>query len=978
MGDNNRHIKVIEQMEREKEILFKLTEATNISINLEDFFHKIHLIFKENFSAENFYVALYDEQTPQIRFPYFSDRFDDPPKNQKPGRGLTEHVIFTGQTLLLNSENLERMARKEDLVLHGKRATSWLGVPLKSSERTIGMFAVQKYYGERPVGEDQKKMFEMVARLIAMAIVRIEREDALARNEYKYRRMLNDSLVGIYIIQQGRLKFCNWKFAMIFGFDNPEQALEIKVRSMVAEESREKVLSELSLRESGDKMSSHYEFKAQKQDGTIFDVEVLGSRIEYMGAPAVQGTVVDITERKQMLDSLKASEAKFRNLVDQSPLSIEILDMEGNLVSANNAWEQMWGLNKQEEINRFNIFSHPAMRKSELLPYLKRVFKGERINLPILKFNPSNGQRGDLYIRTYYYPIKNSDGVPQNMVILQEDLTKMKRAEDAIKDIVAGGYSRSGGEFFRTMVKQLAKTLNADYTLIGELQNSHPESIATLAFFAEGKPCKNFRYSLRDTPCQNVVGQRLCSYPSGIVNLFPADRMLKKLGVEGYVGVPLFDSHDKPVGIIVAMFKQPLVEVGFSESVLQIFAARTAGEIERMHLDNRREKLEEQLRQSQKMEALGTLAGGIAHDFNNILSAIYGYTEMTLAALNHDSKEHSNLQQVIAASDRAREMVQQILTFSRKKERGQKPVLLGNIVNEVLKLLQSVLPSAIELKTDIVETSIPVLADPTEIHQIIMNMCTNAIHAMKNEAGTLTISLHKTKHPGGTAARLPKSRAGYLALKIQDTGVGIPQEIMHRIFDPYFTTKEKGQGTGLGLSVVHGIVLAHNGDIIVDSTPGLGTTFTIYLPALKVEKLPGLKLEGVIPGNQEWILFVDDEKTLTQLASQMFPKIGYKVVTCNSGQEALDVFSRNPSRFKLVISDDIMPKLSGIQLAKKLKNIRPDIPVLICTGFSKKINQPLSQIGIDGYILKPLTSNELSRAIDKLLHKKKTQTPPLE
>ena len=305
-------------------------------------------------------------------------------------------------------------------------------------------------------------------------------------------------------------------------------------------------------------------------------------------------------------------------------------------------------------------------------------------------------------------------------------------------------------------------------------------------------------------------------------------------------------------------------------------------------------------------------------------------------------------------------------------------MLLGNIVKEVLKLLQSILPTTIELKTDITDTDLPVLADPTQIHQIIMNMCTNAIQAMEEDGGTLSITLQKTGHPAGHAARLPKSEAGYLELTIQDTGVGIPQDIKYRIFDPYFTTKEKGQGTGLGLSVVHGIVQAHNGDISVDSTPGRGTTFTIYLPGLKVEKLPDHQLDGIIPGKKEWILFVDDEKPLTQLAKQLFPQIGYNVVTCNSGNEALEVFSRNPHRFKLVISDDIMPKLGGIQLAKKLKAIRNDIPVLLLTGFSKKITEPLKNIGIDGYILKPLTSNELSRVIDKLLRNEKTESPPLE
>ncbi len=958
-----------ESNQKEKDILYSLTEATNIALNLEDLFRRIHAIFKENYSTENFYVALYDERIPQIKFPYFSDRFDRPPEPMKPGKGLTEYIIKTGKTLLLTKESIDRLSESGELELHGTHPTSWLGVPLRSSEKVIGMFAVQSYSGEQPIGEEQKQTFELVARLIAMAIIRIEWEESLKINEYKYRRILNDSLVGIYIIQEGKLKFCNWKFAKIFGFQSPEQALETPVRDMVAAESREKVRYELQLRESGQKMSSHYEFKALRQDGTLFDVEVLGSRIDYLGESAVQGTIVDITERKRMRDSLKESETKFRNLVDQSPLAIEILDMSGNLVSANKAWETLWGLNKEEAIENYNIFSDPLIRHSQLLPYMEKIFRGETVLFPVVKFQPNGSNNQDFYIRTHYYPIKDGNGITQHIVVLHEDITKMKRAEDAIKDIVAGGYSRGGKEFFQTMVKQLAKTLNADYTFIGELNKADHDYVTSLAFFSLGKLCKNFKYNLKGTPCQNVMGKKMCSFTSGISEQFPDDRMLKKLGVDGYVGVPLFDSHAKPIGIIVAMFRKPLVDIGFAESVLQIFATRTAGEIERMQLDKRREKLEEQLRQAQKMEALGTLAGGIAHDFNNILSAIYGYTELTLAALNQDSKEYSNLQQVIAASDRAREMVQQILTFSRKREKGQKPILLGNIIKEVLKLLEPILPSAIELQTEIKESGLPVMADQTEIHQVLMNMCTNAVHAMQEDGGILKITLKKIPHPPVPVGSLPRSAAGYLQLAIEDTGTGIPHEIQHRIFDPYFTTKEKGQGTGLGLSVVHGIVQAHKGHIQVESELGLGTKFKIFFPVLKGEKLPDRLLEEPVQGQHEWILFVDDEKPLTQLANQMFPQIGYNVVTCNSGQEALDIFKRNPYRFKLVISDEIMPKLTGLQLAKKLKEIRNDIPVLLCTGYDKKPPDAMAELGIDGYIQKPISSNELSRAIDTILHK---------
>jgi len=353
-----------------------------------------------------------------------------------------------------------------------------------------------------------------------------------------------------------------------------------------------------------------------------------------------------------------------------------------------------------------------------------------------------------------------------------------------------------------------------------------------------------------------------------------------------------------------------------------------------------RRRLQMQLAQAQKMEAIGTLAGGIAHDFNNILFVIMGYTELTLDEVAGGTSLHSNLEAVLRSGKRARDLVTQILTFSRQGQQEEKPILINPILKESIKFLRASIPTTIEIRENIIQDSGMILGDPTQIYQVIMNLCTNAAHAMSERGGILELGLKDVELDSAIAGQYAEIAPGsYLKLSVSDTGHGIPPAILERIFEPYFTTKEKGEGTGLGLSVVHGIVKSHGGMIRVYSEPGKGSTFQVHLPMLQERQNKEHHVSEIVPGGHERILFVDDEQAVVEMGQQMLEHLGYDVTTRTSSLEALELFRARPDQFELVITDMTMPNMTGADLTKEIRNIRRDVPVILCTGFSQLISE---------------------------------------
>ncbi|MFH0724804.1 MAG: response regulator [Pseudomonadota bacterium] len=380
-------------------------------------------------------------------------------------------------------------------------------------------------------------------------------------------------------------------------------------------------------------------------------------------------------------------------------------------------------------------------------------------------------------------------------------------------------------------------------------------------------------------------------------------------------------------------------------------------------------KLTERLDQAQRMEAIGTLAGGIAHDFNNILFPIIGLSEMLLEEMPKDSPDHENLQAIHTAATRAGGLVKQILSFSRQAEHQKIPVRVQHILKEVLKLTRSTIPSNIEITQLIQGDCGLVMADPSQVHQIAMNLVTNAYHAVEASGGGISIELKEAMIAGREWAGATLKPGKYAAITVSDTGHGIAPEVMGKIFEPYFTTKSLGKGTGLGLSVVHGIIKDHGGDIRVESQPGKGAAFTVYLPVLKMA-LEAVSRENpvIYESGTESILLVDDEEPIVRLEQMMLERLGYRITTRTSSIHALDTFGAHPDAFDLVITDMTMPIMTGDRLAGELRLIKPGIPIILCTGFTEKMDeQRAREMGVNGFLMKPVVKSDLARMVRNVL-----------
>jgi len=470
------------------------------------------------------------------------------------------------------------------------------------------------------------------------------------------------------------------------------------------------------------------------------------------------------------------------------------------------------------------------------------------------------------------------------------------------------------------------------------------------------------------TPRKDIVGKTAYELsPKDLADQYASadQELLSNPGTQSYeAAIQFTDGLLHEVIFHKATFCSPDGRLaGLIGSVLDVTKLKRAEE--------ERRRAEIQLRQAQKMEALGTLAGGIAHDFNNILGIIFGYTELARWSIPDNLPATKKLDAVLKAANRAKDLVQQILAFSRQGEKEKKPVQVSLVFKEALKMLRATIPSTIDIKSDISSRS-TVLGDPTQIHQVLMNLCTNSVHAMRDQGGTLEVTLADVFLEPKAGDRYSELHTGlHVQLIVKDTGHGISSAIMDRIFDPFFTTKEAGVGTGLGLSVVHGIVKGHGGVIEVESEPGKGTMFKVLFPA--AESPPSSdEVEPSLPRGHERILVVDDEPGLANAMRDMLESLGYETLCRTSSLEALESFLHQPGNqpFDLVITDMTMPSMTGLGFARELLKLKPGLPIIICTGFSEHISpERIGKLGIKGFLMKPVTLRDLAvlvrRALDE-------------
>jgi PAS domain S-box-containing protein len=606
-------------------------------------------------------------------------------------------------------------------------------------------------------------------------------------------------------------------------------------------------------------------------------------------------------------------------------------DAEGRIVYANTASLSFCGYQKEELVgqNLENIFDFTAAQKSQITSCLEKETARNFETTAVRK----NGALFPAHVSVS--PLR-SESTPRGLTIIATNISERNRSRKALID--------SHVRFLTVLDSIDAHIYVADmdtYEILlvnKHMRQSYGEDVV-------GKTCYEVFRNIPG-PCSDCTNEQL------------------------------IDSSGKPAGPCVWEGKNRATgrwHLNYDRAIKwvdgRLVRLAIATDITRIKdLEKESLRIQAQLQQAQKMEAIGTLAGGIAHDFNNILSAVIGYTEIVLADVIEGSQQHKNLQEVLKAGNRARDLVNQILMFSRQTDKELKPVQINQIVIETLKLLRASLPTTIRIEPNLSSNS-AVLADPTQIHQVMMNLCTNAAHAMREKGGLLKIELSDVELDEDFLERHPYLSAGtYLKLKVLDTGHGMDKTITERIFDPFFTTKERGEGTGMGLAVVLGIVKSHGGTITVESSVGRGSCFDVYLPVIEREIDAETRPKMAMPTGNERILFVDDEKALVDLGHQILKRLGYDVTTRTSSIEALELFIAQPDKFDLVITDTTMPNMTGDELARRLMTIRSDIPVILCTGYSERISKEKAHaIGIREFVLKPIVMSDLAVTVRKVL-----------
>ena len=646
-------------------------------------------------------------------------------------------------------------------------------------------------------------------------------------------------------------------------------------------------------------------------------------------------------KRDQAQASLRESEERYRLLAENANDIIWTTDARLQPVYISPSVRRIRGLSPQEALRQpleENLTPDSLQKVATVfMDALEKEARGEKISGPVIVEVESYRRDGStVWLENSVSAIRDENGRLTGLLGIGRDLTERKKVEARLRESEAK---------YRLLVEN---TRDVIYTLDrrGLITFISPSVILLTGYRPD-----------------EVLGRSLSDF------ILPDDQQLLA-GCLAQAGDEQDGSADlriikKDGGICwVYAATAPIVEEG---KVAGLQGTLTdISERKRTEAETRR--LEEQLRQAQKMEAIGTLAGGIAHDFNNILSPLVGFTEILIKDLPDDHPFQPNAEIMLSAALRARDLVQQILTFSRKLESEIKPVRIQPIIKEGIKLLRSSIPTEIEIRDHIDPDCGPVNADPTKIHQVIMNLATNAFHAMEESGGQLTVNLKQVRIIE-KISDLPALLPGrYALLSVIDTGVGIKKEDLGKIFDPYYTTKETGKGTGLGLSVVHGIVQEFEGHIRIDSEPGRGTRVDIYLPLVEAADEHQVTVHEVTPGGTEHILLVDDEAAIIRMEKEMLQRLGYRTTTRTSSIEAYEAFKANPDRFDLVLTDMAMPNMTGVQLAHKIKAVRETIPIIICTGYRDRINdEKCRALGIQGYLMKPLVLGELAVTLRRVL-----------
>jgi len=654
--------------------------------------------------------------------------------------------------------------------------------------------------------------------------------------------------------------------------------------------------------------------------------------------PAVKRALSEAENRleRQRAERSLATQFQFLQLlIDTIPSPIFYKDINGIYLGCNQSLAEFLGRPKDEIIGKTVFDIYPKERAGKYYQMDQELF--ENPGTQVYEFLM---ERADGAIRNFIFSkatFVDFSGEVAGLIGVMTDITLRKQTEEELIR------AKEEWELTFNSVPHLIAILDTQHRIV----RANQAMVAKLGIPLEeavGRKCFEIVH-------KTTVSPQFCPHTRLLADGMEHTVEILEENLGGYFLVTVSPLHDSQGNLLGS-----------------VHIARDI--TERKLAEEAKLKFEAQLRQAQKMEAIGTLAGGIAHDFNNILGAIIGYGEMIqMFHTSIDPKVKKDVDEILRAAFRAKDLVQQILTFSRRADQDRKPIQLQMIIKESIKFLRATLPSTIEIRQFLDPEVGPVLADPTQMQQVVMNLCTNAAHAMRQEGGVLEVSLSKVVVSKGEKETLKLVKGPYAKMMVKDSGHGIPPEVLERIFDPYFTTKGMGEGTGLGLAVVEGIIQSHSGAITVESEPGIGTVFQVLIPVVERSEITfPSETPTPIPKGEGQILFVDDEPSLAHLGQGLLTQLGFEVDAFSSSTAALAKFCQNPQRYDLAIVDLTMPQMTGVELARKLLQIKPDLPIILSSGFADQIShEKLRGMGIRDFIIKPWSVRPLAVTIKKVL-----------
>ncbi len=769
-----------------------------------------------------------------------------------------------------------------------------------------------------------------------------ETREALLRSEERYHQFVEMSTEGVWrcditppvamtldervqaeaILRQGRLAECNNAYLHQFGHKSADHALGTPLYDLLTGTHDAKMELVLQVIRSGYRTSSLETMDCLRDGRTVWTLSNVVAIAQHGHYVCVWGTTRDITSRKRAEETLRASEAQKKAILNGITSNITLVDRELNILWANKAAANSVGRRTEDMVHQpCHVFWGDPAKPCDNCPTLTAFQTGKPEHAIVQTPDGKTwDKRGE--------PVLDPEGNVIAIVEIAENITARKRDNEE-RMLLAMAVEHAAEAVIITNAQGVANYANPAFAkMFGIARSAVPGAHIATIINTGGE---EFAESLKESAEKGAAW-------SGCIN---------SLGVDGK-------------NLVIEAMASPIRDD----------QGRTAQLVIHLRDVTKENALETQLRQTQKLEAIGTLAGGIAHDFNNILSAIIGYTQMALTGVEPESQPARDLAQVVTASRRAADLVRQIMTFGRKQEQIKLPLRLDILAKEALTLLRATIPATIEMRPAIANNCDCVLGDPTQLHQVIMNLCTNAYHAMETGGGVLDFSIEPVIVDEQQAELGHNLHTGpYLLMTVADSGCGMDPATLERAFDPFFTTKQQGRGTGLGLSIAHGIVRNHDGAIELQSAPGKGTTVRVFLPTVKVAA-PEIGAPPIAPltGHGERILFVDDEAMLMKLGKRILTDLGYKVTALGDANEAFELFRSNPDAFDLVVTDQTMPHCTGLELATKLHTVRPDLPVVLASGLNLAISEEAAAAaGISEILGKPVSSYKLAKTVSRAL-----------